>query len=112
MPLYLVQFSYASRAIRALADRPDVDHAAEASAMVASLGGELRGYWYAFGNFDGVVLLEAADNSTAAAVAIAIGGSGEVTRFETTVLLTMGEARTAIAKLADVRHLPLLEPGT
>jgi len=80
--------------------------------MVASLGGELRGYWYAFGNFDGVVLLEAADNSTAAAVAIAIGGSGEVTRFETTVLLTMGEARTAIAKLADVRHLPLLEPGT
>ena len=106
MPLYLVQFNYAPRAFQALMDQPNVDHAAEASAMVGSLGGKLHGYWYAFGQFDGVVLLEAPDNSTIAAVAVAIGASGEVTRLETTVLLTMDDARTATGKLAGATHLP------
>jgi uncharacterized protein with GYD domain len=106
MPHVLVQFSYAPRSIKALVERPDVDHAAEASAMVASLGGKLLGYWYAFGHFDGVVLLEAPDNSTAASVAMAIGGTGEVSRLETTVLLTMEEAWAAMRTAAAATHLP------
>ena len=58
MSVYLVQFSYASRSIKSLVDQPEVDHAGQASAMVASIGGKLLGYWYAFGAFDGVVLIE------------------------------------------------------
>ena len=106
MPHFLVQFSYAPRSIRSLVDQPDLDHAGEAAALVASLGGELLGYWYAFGEFDGVVLIQAPDSSVAAAVAMAIGGTGEVTRLETTVLLTMDEARKAIHKAATATHLP------
>ena len=111
MPNYLVQFSYASRSIKGLVEQPDVDHAEQASAMLASLGGKLLGYWYAFGEFDGVVLMEAPDSSTAAAVAIAIGGTGEVTRLETTVLITMDEARAAVRKAATATHLPPGEEG-
>ena len=106
MPTFLVQFSYASRSIKALVEQPDVDHAAQASAMVASLGAQLLGYWYSFGPFDGVVLLEAPDTSTAAAVAMAIGGTGEVSRLETTVLLTMDEAQKAMRTAAAATHLP------
>jgi len=106
MSYYLVQFSYASHSIKALVDQPEVDHAAEASAMLASLGGKLLGYWYAFGAFDGVVLMEMPDNSTAASVAMAIGGSGEIARFETTVLLTMDDAQKAMRKAAGAKHLP------
>jgi len=106
MPHFLVQFSYAPRSIRAMVDQPDVDHAREASAMVASLGGKLLGYWFAFGAFDGVVMMEAADNSAAASVAMAIGGTGEVTRLETTVLLTMDEAQRAMRNAAGATHLP------
>ena len=106
MPHFLVQFRYASRSIRGMVEQPDVDHAAQASAMVASLGAKLLGYWYAFGSFDGVVLMEAQDNSTAASVAMAIGGTGEVSKLETTVLLTMDEAQAAMRKAAAAKHLP------
>ena len=111
MPTFLVQFSYASRSVKSLVDKPDVDHAGQASAMVASVGGKLLGYWYAFGDFDGVVLMEAPDNSVAASVAMAIGGTGEVSRLETTVLLTMDEAREAMHKGATATHLPPGERG-
>ena len=111
MPTYLVRFSYASRSIKGLVAQPDVDHAGQASAMVASIGGKLLGYWYAFGAFDGVVLIEAPDNSAAASVAMAIGGTGEVTRLETTVLLTMDEARAAMHRAANATHLPPGENG-
>jgi len=106
MPQFLIQFSYASRAKKALIEQPDVDHAAQASKMVGSLGGTVLGYWYAFGEFDGMVLIEAPDSSTVAAVAIAIGGTGEVSRLETTVLLTTEEAREAAGKAGAATHLP------
>lgn len=106
MPHFLVQFSYAPGSVKGLVQKPDLDHAGEASAMVASLGGRLVGYWYAFGSFDGVVLLEAPEASVAAAVAMAIGGSGEVRRLETTVLLTMEEAQKAMRRAAGATHLP------
>jgi uncharacterized protein with GYD domain len=111
MPAYLIQFSYAPRSIKGLVDEPDVDHAGQAAAMVASLGGNLLGYWYAFGASDGVVLMEAPDNSAAAAVSMAIGGTGEVTRLETTVLLSMDEARAAMRQAANATDLPPGEKG-
>lgn len=106
MSHFLIRFTYAPRYIRGIVERPDIDHAGQASAMVASLGAKLLGYWYAFGEFDGVVLLEAPDNRTATSIAMAIGGTGEVTRLATTVLLTMDEAREAMRKAAEATHLP------
>jgi len=111
MPAYLIQFKYAPAAIKGLVGKPDVDHAGQAAAMVASLGGTLLGYWYAFGPFDGVVLMEAPDNGAAAAVGMAIGGTGEVSRLETTVLLTMDEAQAAMRRAASATHLPPGESG-
>ncbi|HVN60332.1 MAG TPA: GYD domain-containing protein [Gaiellaceae bacterium] len=111
MPQFLVQFSYVSRSKKGLIEQPDVDHAAQASKMVASLGGEVLGYWYAFGEFDGMVLIEAPDSTTVAAVAMAIGGTGEVSRLETTVLMTMDEARVAARKAQTATHLPPGEEG-
>jgi uncharacterized protein with GYD domain len=106
MTHYLVRFSYVSRSIKSMVSQPEVDHAGQASAMVASVGGKLLGYWYAFGEFDGVVLMEAPDSSTAASVAMAIGGTGEVSRLETTVLLSMDEAQQAMRTAAAATHLP------
>ena len=106
MPQFLVQFSYAPHPIKAMVDRPDLDRAAQASAMVASLGGKLLGYWFAFGGFDGIVLMEAPDNSAAASIAMAIRATGEVSRLETTVLVTMDEAREAMRKAGTATHLP------
>jgi uncharacterized protein with GYD domain len=103
---FLIRFSYTSRSIKALLQRPDLDHAGEASALLASLDAKLLGYWYAFDEFDGVVLIEAADSSIAAAAAMAVGGSGEVSRLQTTVLLSMDEAHLAMRKAATATHVP------
>ena len=109
MSHFLVQFSYASASIKGMIGQPDVDRAAEASAMAASLGAKLLGYWYAFGEFDGVVLMEAPDSSVAASIAMAIRAAGQLSRLETTVLLTMDEAREAMRKAAAASHLPPAE---
>jgi len=112
MPHYLIQFTYTPRSIQGLIDRPDVDHAEQASGLVRSLGGNLLGYWYAFGHFDGIVLIEAPDHSVPAAVAMAVGATGEVSRLETTVLLTTDEARVAMRKAGTATHLPPGEKGS
>ena len=106
MPHFLVQFSYASGSIKGMIDHPEVDRAAQASAMVASLGGKLLGYWFAFGGFDGIVLMDVPDSSAAVSIAMAIRATGEVSRLETTVLLTMDEAREAMRKAGAATHLP------
>ena len=106
MPQFLIQFSYAARSIKDMVDNPEVDRAAEALGLVSSLGGKVLGYWFAFGNFDGVMLMEAPDNSTAASIAMAVGGTGAVSRLETTVLLTMEQAQEAMRRSARATHLP------
>ncbi len=106
MPLFMLQFSYAPSAVRAFVERPADDQAAAPASLVASLGGRLVGYWFALGEFDGVAIIEAADSSVAAAVTMAIGSTGHVRRIETTVLMTMDEAQSAMRKAASATHLP------
>ena len=106
MPNYLIRFSYESPVIKTMIQRPDINTAAEAAAMVASLGGKLLGYWYAFGDFDGVVLIEAPENRVAVAVGMAIRSTGHVTKLETTVMLSMEEAKASLHLAATANHLP------
>ena len=100
MKHFLVQYSYTSRTIGSLVERPDEDHAAHASALATSLGAKVLGYWFALGEFDGVVLIEAPDDVAAASVGMAVASTGNVSRLQTTVLLTMDEAREARRKVA------------
>jgi uncharacterized protein with GYD domain len=74
--------------------------------LAESLGGQLLGFWFAFGQFDGVFLMEAPDNASAAAVAMAVGASGALSEIETTVLLDMDEAQDAMRKAAAATYRP------
>jgi uncharacterized protein with GYD domain len=105
VPLYLGRFSYTPESIRALVENPQ-DRAKAAAEAAESLGARLIGLWYAFGEFDGVFLVEAPDNATVAALAMVAGGSGALARTETTVLLTMDEALEAMRKAAGATFRP------
>jgi uncharacterized protein with GYD domain len=105
MPLYLGRFSYTTDAIKALLDQPQ-DRSAAAQEVAESLGGKLLGFWYAFGAFDGVFLMEAPDNASAAALAMAVGAGGALSEVETTVLLDMDEAQDAMRKAAAATYRP------
>jgi uncharacterized protein with GYD domain len=105
LPLYLARFSYTTDAMKALVNEPQ-DRSAAARELADSLGGKLLGFWYAFGEFDGVFLMEAPDNASAAAVAMTVGASGALSEVETTVLLDMDEAQDAMRKAAAATYRP------
>ena len=105
LPVYLSRFSYQPDVVKALLNEPQ-DRSKAGREVAESLGGKLLGFWYSFGEFDGVFLLEAPDNATAAAVAMAVGASGALAEVETTVLLDMDEAQDAMRKAAAATYRP------
>jgi uncharacterized protein with GYD domain len=54
--------------------------------------------WFAFGEYDAVVISEFPDHVTAASVAMVLGASGAVSATHTTVLMTTKEAEAAMKK--------------
>lgn len=107
MPFYLQRFSYTPDAWARLIKQPE-DRRDVARAVVEKLGGKLHGFWYGFGEHDGYVLIEAPNNSAAAAFSVGIAAGGSLRSAETTVLLTVEET---IAMLKQAQDLPYRRPG-
>ena len=105
MPMYLTRFRYTPETWARLVKNPE-DRRAAAKQYIESVGGKLHGFWYAFGDHDGYNLWEAPDNVSMAATAIAIGGSGALGSFETTVLLTVEETLAALRKASSIAYRP------
>ncbi len=97
MAHYLLQISYAPEQVKALVANPQ-DRTGEARKLVEALGGKLLHFFFAFGEYDAVALIEAPDNTGAAAGALAVGAAGTTAKYKTTVLLTMDEAVEAMKK--------------
>jgi uncharacterized protein with GYD domain len=104
MPLYLGRFKYSPDAIKAMIENPQ-DRGAVAADAAQSLGCKLHGIWWAFGDHDGVFILEAPDNVAVVALAMAVGASGQISS-ETTALLDMDEAQEAMRRAAAVSFRP------
>ena len=107
MPLYLTKFSYTPETWARLIGNPE-DRRKAAQEYIESVGGTLHGFWYAFGEHDGYNLWEAPDNVSMAAVALAIGGGGALSSFETTVLMTVDDTMVALRK---AQHVGYRAPG-
>jgi uncharacterized protein with GYD domain len=101
MAFYLTRFTYTPEAWARMMQNPE-DRRAAAQAYIESVGGQLHGFWYAFGEFDGVNLWEAPDNVSMAAVALAISGGGALARIETTALLTVEETLQALGQASSI----------
>jgi uncharacterized protein with GYD domain len=103
MPFYLTRFSYTPETWARLIGNPE-DRREAARSYIESVGGKLHGFWYAFGTHDGVTLWEAPDNVSMAAVALAIGGGGALSSFETTVLLSVEETIDALRRAGQIEY--------
>ncbi len=55
-------------------------------------GGKLHNYFFAFGDNDVVVLMEAPDNEAVMATAVAVAGAGSVSGLKTTPLVSSSDA--------------------
>jgi uncharacterized protein with GYD domain len=103
MALYLTRFRYTPETWARMISNPE-DRRDAARSYIESVGGKLLGFWYAFGQHDGYNLWEAPDNMSMAAVAVAIGGGGALSSFETTVLLSVEETMDALRKAEKLQY--------
>jgi len=94
-------FAPESRLIKRPEDRREV-----ARAVIEKLGGKVHGFWYAFGEHDGFLLIEAPDNVTAAAFSVGISAGGSLRSAETTVLLTVEETIDMLRRAQEVTYRP------
>lgn len=97
MPHYLVQVAYNESAWQALINNPH-DRIEAVRPAIESLGGKIKDGYFAFGDYDAIVIAEMPDNITASAFSIACAGGGAVKSIKTTPLMSAAEALEALKK--------------
>ena len=102
MPKYLVQGSYTQEGIKGILKSGGSARRAAVKEMLERLDGRLEAFYYAFGEDDVYVILDAPDNASVAAVSMAVGAAGAA-RTKTTVLLTPEEIDQAAKKTVGYR---------
>jgi len=65
-------------------------------------GGKLVGGWLCFGDYDFVIIAEAPNNESMAAIALAAGAGGAIKASKTTVLMTATDGVGALKKAQEV----------
>lgn len=103
---YLLQTSYTQEALNTLIKKPQ-DRTEMVRKAIEKLGGKLVGFWLSFGEHDIVCVIEMPNNVSAAAMALAVGGGGAVTKTLTTPLLTVEEGMAALKKAGTSGYTPL-----
>jgi uncharacterized protein with GYD domain len=73
---------------------------------IEKLGGRITTSFFAFGEYDALVITEMPDNVSAAAIAIAFAGGGTLKAAKTTPLMTAEEALVAIKKAGTAGYRP------
>ena len=103
MPLYMTQAGYTSEAWAALTQNPE--NRGEAIGRLAeSMGGRVLSFYNSFGEYDVVVIYEAPDESTAAAIVLAAVSPGHLSSVKTTVLLSAEEGMEAMRKAGEATY--------
>jgi uncharacterized protein with GYD domain len=102
MAKYLIQAAYTSEGLQGLIKDKASGRRAAVTRALEALGGTVEAFYYAFGDYDAVVIAEVPDNTAAAAVAFTVSASGLV-RTKTTPLLTVEETDRALAKTVEYR---------
>jgi len=101
MSIFMSQFSYTSEAWAALVKNPE-NRRAVLKAATEKLGGRLIDLYYCFGEYDGIVISEYPDETTATAGILAAISPGHVKAVKTTLLVTVEQAVEAMRKASSI----------
>jgi uncharacterized protein with GYD domain len=107
MPQYLYQLAYTPESLAAQIKNPQDRLETVGKQLVDAVGAHIVGGGYSFGEYDVSIVVEAADDVTMAAVALAIAAGGAVKAAKTTSLLSgpqwVGALKKAPAVTAQYR---------
>ena len=101
MPLYMSQFAYTSEAWAALTQNPE-DRSEAIRGLLEAMGGRLVSFYNSFGEYDGLIILEAPDETTAAATIMAAITPGHVKSIKTTLLLSAEQGVEAMRRAGEM----------
>ena len=90
MGKYMIQFSYTGEGVKGLLKEGGTKRREVVEQLVKGLGGKVEAMYWSFGEHDGIVIVDAPDNTRVAAASLAVSASGAA-RIQTTVLLTAEE---------------------
>ena len=98
MPKYLAKAKYtAPDGVKGLLADGGSVRVAAVKALVASVGGTLESFYFAFGDVDAYVIVDLPDAASATAVSLTVSASGLATT-EIVALLTPAEVDAAVKK--------------
>ena len=104
MAKYLLHASYTTDGVKGLIKDGGSKRRAAAEAAVKSVGGTLEAFYYALGEHDAIVIVDA-DNVSIAALSLAINATGTVTTT-TTALLSVDVEEIDQATKKQVSYRP------
>jgi uncharacterized protein with GYD domain len=99
MPKYLLQVSYTAEGAKGVLKDGGTRRREAARAAISSVGGTMDAMYFAFGDSDVIVIVDAPDTASIIATSLALNSSGAVTT-KTTVLLSPEEVDAATKKSA------------
>ena len=97
MPKYLVTASYTAEGAKGLLKDGGSKRRQAIESAIKAVGGRVESFYFAFGEHDVYVIVDAPDNVAVAAMTVAVGAAGGATS-RTTVLLTPEEIDQATKK--------------
>ena len=105
MPHYMIQAAYTPEAAKAFISKPQ-DRSAVIKKMVEGMGGKMLSFFFCFGEYDVVVIVEASGNEAAVATGLAAVSAGALSKYRTTVLMTPEEAVKAMKMAKKIAYAP------
>lgn len=97
MAKYLVMASYTAEGAKGLLKEGGTKRRQAAEQALKSVGGKIEAFYFALGENDAVLIVDAPDHASVAAASMAINASGAV-KTKTVVLLTPEEIDQAAKK--------------
>jgi uncharacterized protein with GYD domain len=105
MPHYLQQIAYSREGWEAVVANPQ-NRIEAVRPAIEKLGGKIESAWFAFGDYDIVVIAEMPDNVSIAAIAMAFAAGGACRSVHTTPLISPEEAVQALKKARECGYRP------
>jgi uncharacterized protein with GYD domain len=105
MALYMYQAAYTAESMAAQVNKPQ-DRIEAVRPTLEGMGATIITGGYPFGEFDVLVVYEAADDTTAAGFAMAVAAGGAVKSARTTRLLNGQEWTESLRKAQDSHYQP------
>jgi uncharacterized protein with GYD domain len=103
MGKFLLKVSYTPEGLKGLMKDGGTGRVASVEKTLASVGGSLDAFYFAFGRDDVYVLADVPDNATAMAIGATIAASGAISSYETVVLMSPAEVDAALQTSIDYR---------